>query len=105
MLAGLLLVFSNTLLYTRKFVPFGIRRYYYIVLYLYCTIYNVPLTDRYIASWERCVALWERNVVLWESNVTNVVSRQHHIILLMICKTVKWVEEKENYVYKIAKSD
>ena len=64
---------------------------YYIVLY--CTINGVALTERYIASWERYVAIWERSVALWESNVTNVVSMQRHIKLLMICITVKPVEE------------
>ena len=39
------------------------------------------------------VAIWERSVALWESNVTNVVSMQRHIKLLMICITVKPVEE------------
>ena len=77
MLGELLRAFSNTLLYTKKYVPFWIRRYYYIVL---CsTIYNVALTERYTALWERYVALWERNV-------TNVVSTQRHIKLLMIIK-------------------
>ena len=81
-------------------MPFWIRRYcYYIVLY--CTIYGVALTERYIASWERYVAIWERSVALWESSVTNVVSTQRHIKLLMICITVKPVEERENYVKKI----
>ena len=47
MLAGLLLAFLNMLLYTMKFVPFWVKQYYYIVLY--CTIYNVALTEHYIA--------------------------------------------------------
>ena len=74
---------------------------YCIVLYcivLYCTIYGVTLMERYIASWERYVAIWERSVALWENNVTNVVSTQRHIKLLMICITVKPVEERENFV-------
>ena len=50
-------------------------------------------TERYIVSWERYVAIWERRVALWESNVTNVVSMQRYIKLLMICITVKPVEE------------
>ena len=61
------------------------------IVILYCTIYNVALTECYIA-------LWEHNVALWESKVTNVVSMQCHLKLLMICKTVKMVEERENYV-------
>ena len=32
-------------------------------------------------------------IALWESNVTNVVSMQRYIKLLMICITVKPVEE------------
>ena len=52
-------------------------------------------TERYIASWERYVAIWERSVALWESNVTNVVSMQRHIKLLMICITVKPVENRK----------
>ena len=65
---------------------------YYIVLY--CIVLFMALqTDRYIVSWERYVAIWERSDALWESNVTNVVSMQPHIKLLMICITVKPVEE------------
>ena len=75
-------------------MPFWIRLYYNNVLY--CTIYNIELTERYVALWELCVALWERNVALLESNVTYVVSTQRHIKLLMICKTVKPVEKREN---------
>ena len=51
--------------------------------------------------WDRYVSLWERNVALWESNVTKVFLTQRHIKLLMICRTVKPVEDRENYVYKI----
>ena len=65
---------------------------YYIVLY--CIVLFMALqTERYIASWERYVAIWERSVALWESNVTNVISMQRYIKLLMICITVKPVEE------------
>ena len=53
-------------------------------------IYGVALTERYIASWERYVAIRERSVAFLESNV---VSMQRHIKLLMICITVKPVEE------------
>ena len=61
---------------------------------LYCIVLFMALqTERYIASWERYVAIWERSVALWESNVTNVVSMQRHINFLMICMTVKPVEE------------
>ena len=65
---------------------------------LYCAIYNVALTECHIASWGCYVAIWERNVALFESNVINVVSTQRHINLLMICKTLKPVEEREKYV-------
>ena len=68
-----------------------------IVIILYCIVCIVLFmalqTERYIASWERYVAIWERSDTLWESNVTNVVSMQRHIKLLMICITVKPVEE------------
>ena len=68
------------------------------VLLLYRILYYIVLfmalqTERYIASWERYVAIWERSDALWESNVTNDVSMQRHIKLLMICITVKPVEE------------
>ena len=82
-------------------MPFWIRRYCCYILYcivLYCTIHGVALTERYIASWEHYVAIWERSVALWENNVTNVVSTQRHFKLLMICITVKPVEERENFV-------
>ena len=65
---------------------------YYIILY--CIVLFIALQmEHNIASWERYVAIWERSVALWESNVTNVVSMQRHIKLLMICITVKPVEE------------
>ena len=63
---------------------------YYIVLY--CTIYGVANgTLHCIMGTLRCK--WERSVALLESNVTNVVSMQRHIKLMMICITVKPVEE------------
>ena len=90
MLDELLMAFliTCTLLTQRNLCLFdkAVLLLYYIVLY--CTIYGVALTERYIASCERYVAIWERSVALWESNVTNVGSTQRHIKLLMICITL-----------------